>query len=248
MNSLELLEKVHSSCTEHASKLIFNKKYQQHLYLVSLYGRIIELSHSCSILMKEKVISGVPVLLRTVLEAFADFKCLSEDDKYVNFMSASHIKEWLRVLEEAKKNTNPYLGKIAKESSLEEMYEHHKTEMEELRKNGYNSLNHYERFDKAGMEQEYRSMYNSLCSHSHNNIRALYDRHTQITGNDFTVVFYKEPEDHDIDVYAITLCDLLISASLIVHKFFDSDLLKEIESLSAEWEEIKKKKLENRNV
>lgn len=241
MNTLEFLEKIHIKCTEYASKLNFNKKYQQHLYLVSLYGRIIELSHSCSILMREKVISGVPILLRTALEAYADFRSLSEDDKYVNFMSASHIKEWLRVLEEAKKNENPYLGKISKETNLEEVYDQNKKEMEKLIENKYSPLNHFERFDKAGMAQEYRSFYNSLCSHSHNNIRALYDRYTQIEGNDFTVVFYKEPEQHDIDVYSTTLCDILINMSLAIHKFFDSGLLSDIESLNEEWDEFKNK-------
>lgn len=195
--------------------------------------------------MKENVISGVPILLRTVLEAFADFKSLSKDDKYVNFMEASHVCEWLRVLKEAKKDSNPYLGKISKMSELEEVINNNEKIIEELKSKDYSPLSHFDRFDKAGMENEYRSSYNFLCSHSHNNVRALNDRHTEITDDKFKVIFFKKPEQFDVDLYSITLCDMLISTSLIIHDFFDSGELSEIEKLSAEWEQIKTKKLKN---
>lgn len=224
MNTIDFLEKVLDKSIEYSGKLVFNKEYQQHLYLVSLYCRIIELTHSCTILMKEKIISGVPIILRTVLETFADLKNLSDDEKYVNFMKAGYLKEWLR----------------------KKVYAEHETELQKLKKKRYAPLNHYERLEKAGMVNEYRSVYNFLCSHSHSNIRSLYYRYTNITGDNFTVICYKEPKQHNIDLYSTTLRDMLVSASLTIHKFFGSGLISQVESIHAEWEDIKTKHIEKK--
>jgi hypothetical protein len=239
MTTFDFLEKVLDKSIEYSAKLTFNKKYQRHLYLVSLYGRIIELTHSCIILMKEKIISGVPIILRTLLETFADLRSLSDDENYVNFMQASYLKEWLRVFQEAKDGDNPYLGKISQIENLKQIYAEHEAKLQELERKGYAPLSHYNRFDKAEMKNEYRSIYNFLCSHTHSNIRSLYDRYTHITGDDFTVVFYKDPDPHDITLYSTTLCDLLISASLIIQRFFGSGFLSKVEHINAEWEEFK---------
>lgn len=239
MNTLNFLEKVLDKSIEYSRKLTFDKKYQRHLYLISLYCRVIELTHSCTILMKEKIISGVPIILRTVLETFADLKNLSADENYVNFMQASCLEEWLRLFKEAKDGDNPYLGKISQIGNLKQVY----TELKKLKENHYAPLSHYKRFEKAGMVDEYRSIYNSLCSHSHSNVRSLYDRYTHITGDDFMVICYKEPKPHDITLYSTTLCDILIDAAFIIHKFFNSGLNSEVVSINAEWEELKSRGL-----
>lgn len=65
---------------------------------------------------------------------------------------------------------------------------------------------YYKRFEKAEMVDEYRSIYNSLCSHSHSNVRSLYNRYTHITGNDFKVICCKDPEPpryHPLFSYAL---------------------------------------------
>lgn len=106
---------------------------------------------------------------------------------------------------------------------------------------GFAPLSQVKRFEKAGMNSEYFSLYNYLCSHSHSNIRSLYDRYANINNDEFTVIIFKEPTSQDIDLYSITLCDLLIEALLIIHKYFNSDLISKIETISTEWEEFKAK-------
>lgn len=63
--------------------------------------------------------------------------------------------------------------------------------MKSLRDRGYYPLNIYERFEKAGMTDEYRSLYNFLSSDTHSNISALIGRYYEINGNDLKVTFYK---------------------------------------------------------
>ncbi len=239
MDTFVFLQNTIDKSIEYSAELTFDKTNSQHFLLICLYMRIIELSYSCAILMKNRIVSGVPILLRTAIETFADFRSLSKDGNYANVMQASYAKEWLRLYGEAIEGNNPYLGKISEMVNLKQTYEESKTELEELKKKGYLALTHRERFGKAGMTSEYLSIYNNLCSHSHSNIRSLLDRHTHIEGNDFKIMFFKEPEKHEIDLYSIDLCDRVIEASLTTHSFFDSGLLSKIETVHKEWESLK---------
>ncbi|TAN45518.1 MAG: hypothetical protein EPN22_02495 [Nitrospirae bacterium] len=197
--------------------------------------------------MKEGIISGVPIILRTVLETFADLKNLSADENYVNLMQASYLHEWLRIFKEAKNGDNPYIEKISQVENLNQVYAEHEDNLQKLKENNYTPLSHFKRFEKAGMADEYRSIYNFVCSHSHSNIRSLYDRYTHVTGNDFTVICYKDQTPHDITLYSTTLCDLLINAGLVTHDFFGSGLIFEIKTMTAEWDKFKEKLLTSKS-
>ena len=107
-------------------------------------------------------------------------------------MELSKNEQWVKVLEEAKKGENPFLYDIYKWDMLEDELKKYKKEIEELRDKCFRQLNVFERFKKAEMENEYRSLYNFLSCEAHSNIRALINRHVDIKGNDFEVVFYKD--------------------------------------------------------
>jgi hypothetical protein len=78
-----------------------------------------------------------------------------------------------------------------------------------------------------------------LCSDSHANIRSLLDRHTHIEHDDFKVMFFKKPEEREINLYSIDLCDRIVEAALIIHSFFDSKQFLKIESIRKNWESRK---------
>ena len=243
LNTLVFLEKTLDKSIEYSSKLTFDKKYPQHLFLISLYCRVVELTHSCTILMRGEIISSVPIILRTVLETFADLKNLSADENYVNFMRATYMKEWFRIFKEAQKGGNAYLTRISRIENLNQVYAEHENELNGLKKNHYTPLTPGQRFERAGMVDEYLSIYNFLCSHSHSDIRSLYSRYTRITGDDFTVICFKDPTPHDIALYSTTLCDILTDATVIIHKSLNSGLNSDVATLNSEWEELKSKLL-----
>lgn len=88
-----------------------------------------------------------------------------------------------------------------------------------------------QKFQRAGMEKEYRSVYNSLCSHAHNNLRSLIDRHVELKEEDFEVVFYKAYTLEGSAHYIGMAAELMVRASEKVHSFFDSPVRKEVEAL-----------------
>jgi hypothetical protein len=95
------------------------------------------------------------------------------------------------------------------------------------------------RFERAGMENEYRSFYNFLSSDAHNNIRALVNRHLGIHETDFTVVYYKNEPLEDFFTYIDSTVVSLVNASLKIHGYFETGSLAEIEKLAQRLNEIR---------
>jgi hypothetical protein len=198
--------------------------------------------------MEEKTISAVRILIRTVLETFADFKNLSKDKNYVNFMEASNLNEWLRIFEEAESGNNPYLKSISQLENFKQIYAEHKAELQRFKENNVLPLTNFKRFDIAGMVDEYRSVYNSVCCDSHSNIRSLYNSYTNVTGDDFTVIYNKDPEPLAITSNSTILCDILVDASFIIHDYFKSGLSLKVKSINEEWEIMKSKYLDKKTL
>ena len=67
----------------------------------------------------------VPILFRSFVEAYLDFCSLCKDAHYGNHMQAAYLKEWIRVLEEAKDTGNPFLKDIAELDTLDKQIEEH---------------------------------------------------------------------------------------------------------------------------
>jgi len=70
---IKLLDALISSFLAEVSRIQFDKYNPQQLYLMCLYGRIIELSVSALNLMKANDHAGIPILIRSQLEVFVDF-------------------------------------------------------------------------------------------------------------------------------------------------------------------------------
>ena len=60
---IQLLDDIVEDCLAETSKIIFDKYNVQHLYIMCLYGRILELGVSALNLMKANDHAGIPVIL-----------------------------------------------------------------------------------------------------------------------------------------------------------------------------------------
>jgi len=176
--------------------------------------------------------SGVPPIIRSLLEASVEFTNLHNEATYGYHMEASHIDQWNKVLKEANTQANPYLSEIAKVPNLESLIQSNEEKLANLASKGYRPLNIFQRFEKADMIPEYKSMYNFLSNDSHCNIRALIDRHLEIKENDYEVVFYKDVPLEDFLSYIDISACILINASTQIHEIFKSDSLKVFDKYS----------------
>ncbi len=200
----------------------FYRRNIYQLYMVCLYCTILELSETLIFLTKNKKGVGIPILSRTLLEAYVDLKNLELNPDYCYSMDASNIKEWLRIATEAGTLENDYLRKLADHEDLNDQITEWKKELEQLSQNGHQVLNQLEKFRNVEMQEEYRSIYNFLCCETHNNIRSLQKRHIQFINDeaDFKVVAFTEFISNEDDSYLNICQELLEEACKAIHSTF----------------------------
>lgn len=239
MKIFDFIKRLHDASIRHSEHIVFDKKHPRHLHLVGLYGSLVELTGSLITLIEQKHRRGVPPVFRSVLEAYVEFANLHKDAKYGYYMDASYHDQWLKVLREAKKKSNPFLKDISELDNLDEQIREHEKVLEELKNNGYTPLNVFGRFEKACMVNEYRSLYNFLSNDAHSNIRTLVDRHLEIHENDFTVVYYKDEPLEDFLPTLDSTAGLLMDASSKIHQHFETESQSEIEKWADELNDIR---------
>lgn len=209
--------------------LKFNKQHPWHRSLIALYLSLIEYSDALINLIENEKSIAVPVVFRSLLEAYVDFKNLSEDKTYGYHMEANYAYNWLNSLEEASKNQNEYLALTSSEPNLYAAIQEQKAKLAELKAKGYlnkknKPLSVFEKFKKAGMIKEYNSIYNYLCTHSHNDIGSLGERFFVINEarNNFEITLFKEQVDDEFDSYLSTGCVCLRNGSHKIHAVLET--------------------------
>lgn len=229
MKLYEFVKHLHDQLLAWSTDLVFDKRNQFDFARVAMYSTLIEFTGAIICLIENRARVAVPSAFRSLLEAAVELRNLNKDPSYVEHMYASHTKQWLDVLTEAKKG-NSYLASF-KQLNLDEIIANDERALNNLQKKGKRPLNIFERFERAGMVEEYRSMYNFLSCDAHSNMRALVSRHFEETSSDFDLVLYK---DEPIESFLATLdsvAGLLVEASIATHKGFASKRIAEVEAL-----------------
>ena len=230
----EFLKRLHDSCAQLILRLKFDKQHAQSRTLIALYGSILELSSGLIALVDQQLLPGAPVMLRAILEAHVDLVNMAADSRYGYSLERSYIKEWRKLLVEAQGGENEYLLEIAGQASLPDRIRDLEAEDGKLKEQGHRVLTLLERFELAGMGKEYRSLYNSLCCASHNNLRSLVDRHFEFDQEDFTMVFYKAYTPEDAAIYVGTAAEVLVRSTETLHLKLESSDLEAVRALRAE--------------
>lgn len=205
---------------------------------MSLYGSILELTTSFVVLINNNLLTGASILVRSILEAYVDLENLSHEKSYLKDMEVSFAKQWLIILNAASRG-NPYLESLSKAPDLAEAIKKWEKKKAELESEGGRDLLQLEKFEKAGLENEYRSIYNDLCSKSHNNLRALFDRHAEMEEGDFSITFYKKPEEADSAVTVGIVTEILMRATQALHAHFSSPALDRVKARRQELDKLR---------
>jgi Family of unknown function (DUF5677) len=234
------LGEMHDRCLTLLSGLKFDKHHALHFGLVSLYGSLVELVGCILILLNNNGKLGIRPLFRTFLETYVEFHNLAQDSKYGYIIEANDLKEWLKVLRAAR-NENPYLAEIGALPNLASIIEDSESELQNLKKKGYEPLSIYDKFRRAEMEAEYRSLYNFMCTDTHSNKRALINRHAEIADGDYNLVVYMNPPDESFLPVLDSSAGLLASATIRLHELLDSGAVAEAKLLHENLQEVRSK-------
>ncbi|QRM44619.1 DUF5677 domain-containing protein [Rhizobium sp. BG4] len=217
-------------------RILPNVKYSRtispNLLLLSLYATIIEQIDSIIVLRQRGMSAGVDVILRAALEAYVDLKNLAADPGYRDMMMGEFHRQWIKLAEAGVKGGNPYLASFSGNEEASKRLAHHKAEAARLP----STLSVFDRFQLAGLTNEYRSIYNSLCNESHNNVRALINRHfrTGEDGQQHLSIF----EDTDSNALSASLdgCNtILLGSTAIIHHHFKSECENDVNTMYRRW-------------
>lgn len=241
MELFDFLKNLHDRAIVLSKDIKFDKKNSRQFILISLYGSLIELNGCFIVLVNKKMWTGIPPIFRSIIETYIELKNLYTTAEYFYHMQASYYEQWLKVLKEARDNPNPFLNEVTKMEKLDSQISFDEKGLESLKDKGYLPLNIYQRFEKAGMINEYRSIYNFLSNDAHSNIRALINRHHKTQDDDFDVVFYMDKPIDNFLAYINHAAGLLVDSTGMIHDIFNTGLVGEVKILGEKLTELKKK-------
>lgn len=202
----------------------FDKGRPNQVTTICLYGSIVEMAHSCIAFLEKKEMTPLPIILRALLEAYADFRACIDDQNYYKNMYASFLEEKLRFLKAFERNpTNQYLQDAHGQIDIQTEKENLQEEIQAFTLENRPPLKTWQRFQNGKLEDEYHSMYWLLCLHSHNNLSALEDRHIEKSGDDFSVVLFKEENPDDLQRYLDTIISIVIESTVAIHNFLHTE-------------------------
>lgn len=233
------LNKEIEAVSDLASELKFNSTHPLHQHVISLYGSIVELSSSVKELYVACHYSAIPVVLRTILEAFVDLRNLCKDPKYGYSLTINSSNESIRFLKAAKDDENVYAEMISRDPNIDVHISNYEKQVESLKAKGSKGLNIREKFDEAGMLDEYLTIYNMLCAATHNDIRALRARHIVIEKDSFSLEFFKQEDSETMYEFLGITSELLLRATYEVHALLGSKKVEELQSLRDDLNKIR---------
>lgn len=237
---IPLSDHIVNGCIGLLGSLHFNKEHPQHLYSICSYASMLEFAGDINALARSDRATGIPVVLRSMLEAFACLRCCVGDPNHFKVMYASFTEQKLKLLRSISSNPqNPYLIRLSETENVARSVAVLEAELEGFRAQKRGPLNHFEVFDKAGLKAEYQSLYWQLCMHSHNNVSALEDRHIEKNGPDYEVTLWKEVDPKDTIRYLDSMCGMLLDATEQLHALLESGKIEEVNALRASLAEIR---------
>ncbi len=197
---------------------MFIKEDRFQTSVVLMYITIIDLSHSLKILFNNSCFTAIGPVFRSLLEAQVELVNLEKDKNYCHRMAAADDEQWLKQLKEGKKGKNPYCSSLATLTNIDNEILKFENNVKIYKAKNCAPLSIANRFIRAGMEDEYRGLYNGLCSEGHNNLRALVDRHIEFHKDmkGFEVILHKKGFK-DYEHIVTTTINILLRSGVTAH-------------------------------
>lgn len=225
---IKLLDSIISSFLAEVSKIQFNKYNPQQLYLICLYGRIIELSVSALNLMKANDHAGIPILIRAQMEAFVDFANLVEDKDFIKTIAATFIDQKKRLYKNLEKHLDPSEIPPAEDGGAEKALAGHRPQKI------------WKRFENIKLEKTYVTAYFILCNYAHNNLAMLEHRQLEKDEEEHRVTFFKEEPFEIFIRFAMTLGATLVDSHKILMNFFQKSLEVKTQAVCEQFSQLRK--------
>jgi hypothetical protein len=235
---LDFVSRLHDTILELAGRLRFDRSLMRDGLIICLYGRLIELTGAILMLVNRQALAGANVIFRSFLETYSDFLNLSEDPDYAYHILAAHHAKLERILRDAAQ-PNEFLRLIGEQHDAGALLLEQQTALADLESRGFGPLNVFQRFERAGLQDVYRSIYRFKSSDAHGDLGALARHHIVQDGDDIRLEFYREPEAAAFEVELDSIAGLLLEATSRIHGRLGSGCEAEIGELRHELDTVR---------
>lgn len=210
-------------CANEISKVRFEPSYWRHLLVISMVCTVLESEHAAVLLAHHKKGHDSKLHARKVLEGLADLKLLTSDSGYVDVMRLADAEYWLKQLKQGREG-NPYVQKLGSMSDIKNVIQNYQQEVDELKSNGARQKTVRDRFEAAGLLNEYLTVYSNLSGHSHSRLDTLIQRHVVEDGKGVKIVAFEETEVEDMQAVLLGLRDWVRAATTITKEFMAKEM------------------------
>jgi hypothetical protein len=206
----------------------FDNKSKVDQTTVALYASIIGLADAIRTLYKNDSTIGFGPLFRSLMEAYVDLILITDDKDYIYRMEASDLEAEIKLFRIAEKGDNAYVADLTAKPDLENVRQSKEDRLAYLKGQKLGAFTVADCFIKAGMESEYRTLYNYASSESHNNIGALVERHIRIyhEDSDLVMVLNKSNKGGEYDHHITTTSSILLRSGIRMHEKYETDSSK----------------------
>jgi uncharacterized protein DUF5677 len=180
------------------------------LWMVLDYARdVIALSHAARY-------GAISIITRSALDAYADIANLGDHPDYWRHLVAADASKWKQLLERASSGRNPVLNDLSEYELLPIGRQKYSQELKALRAKGVNKLDIAERFKRAGLTNEYESMYAILSAEAHNNVSGLQSRYIDWDETSAWIISYGDANSrshHYEEPCTLTMSEIVVQAT-----------------------------------
>jgi Family of unknown function (DUF5677) len=231
-------QRLHDECIRLMTGVPFDGQLHKDGLSVAYYNRLVELTGNYLLLFNRLQGAGASSIFRSFLEAFVEFTNLSLDRNYYKHIFARFHDDRCRILNAAIAG-NPYLEASATHPEIKNSLLLHERRLQELRDSGFKPLQAKQRFQKAGMIDEYESIFRFESNGAHSDLASLMQQNLEVVDNEICHVLYREWKPSDFEAHLWSVNSLLLKSTKVLHMRLKSGKLDAIAALEKEWETIK---------
>ena len=210
-------------CATAISKVRFEPTYWPHMIVISMACTVLESAHAAVLLAHHKKGHDAKLHARKVLEGLVDLKLLTTDPSYADTMRLADAEYWLKQLKQGQEG-NPYVRSFTTMSNIDNSIQAHQNEVDELKSYGARKMTVRDRFEAAGLQSEYFTVFSNLSGHSHSRLDTLIQRHVVEDGEGVGIVAFEETTVEEMQAVLLGLRDWVRSATSITMKYLSSEM------------------------
>jgi Family of unknown function (DUF5677) len=202
-----------SKAASTASKFQFDSNDDAVLHIFTLLSSSIELLDNIYVLALNESKIGIPILLRSILEASVDIQFILIEKSNYRRIEVEDLLLWKGIIDSAYKG-NEFIKHIRKDERFEKEAKENAEKLREFKRLQITKADIATKFKSTIFADAYDSIYATLCSHSHNGKSAQQERHITIQNGKSKIEVFKENSLENYEYYLWLAARFLLESTI----------------------------------